>query len=109
MGKGSYAMTRTMLILAIVATFGAMETAWAGGDVKAGQAKATELCADCHGEKGEGMAKNPALKGKTEELVAQALKDYKSGARDDKMMKKIAGSLSDQDMANLAAYYATLK
>jgi cytochrome c553 len=39
----------------------------------------------------------------------QALKDYKSGKRTNAVMKTFATPLSEQDMANLAAYYASLK
>jgi cytochrome c553 len=41
--------------------------------------------------------------------LLQALQDYKSGKRSNAVMKTFASNLSDQDMANLAAYYASLK
>ncbi len=50
-----------------------------------------------------------ALAGKSENEIAQALQDYKSGKRANPIMKSFATPLSDQDMANLAAYYASLK
>jgi cytochrome c553 len=102
-------MNRTLLTVVLIASLGAVEAARAAGDVKAGKAKATALCAGCHGANGEGIAPNPALKGKTEDQVAQALKDYKSGARNNAVMKGIMAALNDQDVANLAAFYATLK
>jgi cytochrome c553 len=49
------------------------------------------------------------LAGKPEDQLVQALKDYKSGKRDNAVMKTFASQLSDQDAANLAAYYASLK
>jgi cytochrome c553 len=55
------------------------------------------------------MAPNPALAGKSEAQLIQALKDFKSGKRDNAIMKGMASSLSDQDIENLAAYYASLK
>jgi cytochrome c553 len=79
-----------------------------GGDVQAGKAKAN-TCATCHGAKGEGKSPNPALAGKSEDQFVQALKDYKSGKRTNAVMKTFATPLSEQDMANLAAYYASLK
>jgi cytochrome c553 len=93
----------------LVASLAAVGTARAAGDAQAGKTKATALCVACHGANGEGIKPNPPMKGKTEDQVAQALKDYKSGARNNPVMKGIATPLSDQDMANLAAYYATIK
>jgi hypothetical protein len=49
------------------------------------------------------------LAGKSEAQLIQALKDFKSGKRDNAVMKGMASPLSDQDMENLAAYYASLK
>ena len=80
----------------------------AAGDVPAGKAKAA-ACAGCHGADGQGVAPNPALAGKKEDQLIQALNDYKSGKRDNPIMKGMAGALSDQDIANVAAYYASLK
>jgi len=49
------------------------------------------------------------LVGKSEDDMLQAMKDYKSGKRAKAVMKGMTAGLSDQDMANLAAYYASLK
>jgi cytochrome c553 len=76
--------------------------------VTAGKAK-TGACAGCHGANGEGKAPNPALAGKSEADIVQALKDYKSGKRANPIMKSFATPMTDQDMANVAAYYASLK
>jgi cytochrome c553 len=100
-------MQRMLLSVGIVAVLG-IGGAQAAGDVQAGKAKAAS-CAGCHGANGEGIAPNPALAGKSEELLAQALKDYKSGKRDNAVMKGMVSALTDADMANLAAYYASLK
>lgn len=86
----------------------AIGTAQAAGDVAAGKAKAA-VCAGCHGANGQGIPPNPALRGKSEDQLLQALKDFKSGKRDNAVMKGIAAGLTDQDMANLAAYFASLK
>lgn len=82
--------------------------AQAAGDVAAGKAKSA-TCAACHGANGQGMGSYPALKGKSEADLLQALKDFKSGKRANPVMKAMTASLSDQDMENLAAYYASLK
>jgi cytochrome c553 len=66
-------------------------------------------CAACHGANGQGVAPYPPLAGKKEDQLIQALKDFKSGKRDNVFMKSMANSLSDQDIENVAAYYASLK
>lgn len=101
-------MKRNVLILGVIALFGMVGAAQAAGDAQAGKAKAT-ACAGCHGASGEGKAPNPALAGKSEDALVQAMKDYKSGKRQNAIMKTFAGQLSDQDVANVAAYYASLK
>lgn len=101
-------MKRTLLTVGFLALFGFVGITQAAGDVQAGKAKSAG-CAGCHGANGEGKAPNPALAGKSESDLLQALKDYKSGKRSNPIMKGLASPLSDQDMANLAAYYASLK
>ncbi len=66
-------------------------------------------CAGCHGADGLGVGTFPALAGKDADYLAKALQDYKSGARANPMMNTIAKSLSDQDIGDLAAHYASLK
>lgn len=101
-------MKRTLVTLGIVASLGVFGAAQAAGDAGAGKAKAG-ACMGCHGANGEGVAPNPALAGMKEDLFIQAMKDYKSGKRANPLMKTFATPLNDQDMANLAAYYASLK
>jgi cytochrome c553 len=101
-------MKSTQWVIGVAALFGFVAVAQAGGDAAAGKAKAA-ACAGCHGANGEGKAPNPALAGKAEDQTLQALKDYKSGKRTNAVMKTFATPLSDKDMANLAAYYASLK
>jgi cytochrome c553 len=99
---------KRMLTVVIVGSLGAVATAQAAGNVEAGKTKAA-VCVGCHGANGQGVPPNPALKGQTEDQLAQALKDYKSGKRNNAVMKAFAVPLNDQDIANLAAYYASLK
>jgi cytochrome c553 len=101
-------MKRTLSILATLVLFAAMGAVHAGGDAQAGKAKAAG-CAGCHGANGEGKSPNPALAGKPESQFVQAMQEYKSGKRTNAVMKGLASSLSEQDVANLAAYYASLK
>ncbi|SRR6266567_539966 len=101
-------MKRMLLTAGVFALFGILGTAQAAGDIQAGKIKAGS-CAGCHGESGEGKDPYPALAGKTEGDLVQAMQDYKSGKRKNAVMKTLAGQLSDQDIANVAAYYASLK
>ena len=87
---------------------GMASSAMAAGDVAAGEAKA-KSCAGCHGAKGEGKGKNPPLAGMAAADFSKAMADYSSGARDNKSMARIAKKLNDADVANLAAFYASLK
>ena len=85
--------------------------AQAAGDPKAGQLK-TSMCAGCHGIPGWRTAyptvySVPKLGGQHAEYMVAALKAYKSGERSHPSMVAIAGSLSEQDMEDLAAYYAS--
>src|SRR5262249_29938845 len=101
-------MKRTLNTLAMLALFAVIGAVQAGGDAQAGKAKAAG-CAGCHGANGEGKNPNPALAGKPEAQFVQAMQEYKSGKRTNPVMKGLASSLSEQDVANLAAYYASLK
>jgi len=101
-------MKRTLLTVGTALLLGLVGPTQAAGDAQAGKAKAGS-CAGCHGANGEGKGSYPALAGKPEDAFVQALQDYKSGKRNNAIMKGFVGTLSDQDMANLAAYYASLK
>jgi cytochrome c553 len=101
-------MKNTHWVVGFIALFGAVGVAQAAGDAAAGKAKAA-TCAGCHGANGEGKAPNPALAGMAEDKFVQALKDYKSGKLNKPIMKTFAAQLSDKDMENLAAYFASLK
>jgi cytochrome c553 len=92
----------------IAASLGLTISAQAAGDVAAGKTKAA-ACAGCHGANGQGVPPNPTLAGKPEAQLVQAMKDYKSGTRANAMKKALMTPLSDQDMENLGAYFASLK
>jgi cytochrome c553 len=81
--------------------------ALAGGDAAAGEEKAAS-CGMCHGAAGEGTSMGPKLAGTDEAAFVEAMEAYKSGARENAMMQGTAASLSEQDFADLAAYYAGL-
>jgi cytochrome c553 len=101
-------MKALLISAGIVAMFGIATGANAAGDIEKGKAKA-KACAGCHGANGEGVKPNPVLAGKSAEDIVEALKAYKSGKRANPIMKTFASALSDEDMANVAAYYSSLK
>ena len=83
------------------------------GDAKVG-AQNIQRCQGCHGIEGWRTAfpevyKVPKIAGQHQAYLVSALKAYKSGERRNAGMRAIAISLSDKDMADLAAYYAEAK
>ncbi|MGF1696933.1 cytochrome c [Vibrio kyushuensis] len=82
------------------------------GDAAAGKAKAA-ICAACHGADGMAMIPGyPHLKGQNEQYLISSLKAYKNKERNGGnalVMQPQASMLSDDDIANLAAYYSSLK
>ena len=79
-------------------------------DVAAGKAKAEEVCADCHGDDGKGDDESPDIVQLTEKEFLQAMEEYRSGARTkNAKMARAAKRLTADEVANLAAYYETLK
>ena len=77
-------------------------------DLAAGQAKVKEICQACHGLDGNSQTPDyPKLGGQYPDYLQKALRDYKSGARKNPIMAGFAGALTDKDIENLAAYYAS--
>jgi cytochrome c553 len=79
----------------------------AGGDAKAGEAKAV-VCMACHGPQGNSSNPDwPKLAGQHDNYIVKQLQAFKAGTRKDPLMSAQAMALSDADMNNLAAYFAT--
>lgn len=81
------------------------------GDAKAGETK-NAMCIGCHGIKGYQASfpeiyKVPMISGQGGKYITAALNAYKKGERKHPTMRSIAESLTDQDIADLAAYYST--
>ena len=77
-------------------------------DASAGAAKAKEVCQACHGMDGNSQSPDyPKIGGQYPDYLSKALRDYKSGARKNAIMAGFAGTLSKQDIENLAAYYSS--
>jgi len=77
-------------------------------DVDAGKAKAGS-CAGCHGA--EGISANPDwpnLAGQKEKYLISQMKAFRDGDRNNALMSPMAKGLSDEDIANIAAYYSSL-
>lgn len=93
-----------MILLSVVL----VPVAAQAGDAAAG-AKKTTTCVACHGKDGISIAPTyPNLACQKEQYLVKAIKAYKSGARNDPMMKPMVASLSDSDVENVAAYYSAL-
>ena len=83
--------------------------AQAAGDVAAGRQKA-QACAVCHGQLGLSSAPDaPNLAAQPAIYLAAQLRAYRSGARQHEIMTLMSKTLSDADIDNLAAWYASLQ
>ena len=81
----------------------------AAADVAAGRRKALQ-CQACHGLDGlSKLPEAPHLAGQPERYVVKSLEEYRSGARKNDLMTLVVKDLTDQDIADLAAYYAAIE
>jgi cytochrome c553 len=100
-------MTAKFAALTLVAVFGWTGSAHAAGTVEAGQAKAA-TCMACHGMDGNSANPEwPSLAGQHSSYILKQLKHFKAGERQNALMSPMAMILADQDMEDLAAYYAS--
>ena len=103
---------RLLLVSLVLALPGlALAQAAAPAGNAAEGAKKTQMCTGCHGIVGWRTAypevyKVPKIGGQHGAYIVKALTEYKSGERSHPSMRAIAASLSDQDMADLAAYFS---
>jgi cytochrome c553 len=80
----------------------------ANGDAANGKTKAA-VCFACHGADGNAVdPQYPRLAGQYNEYLQQILHEYKDGRRNNPIMKGMVATLSDQDIEDIAAYYAGL-
>jgi cytochrome c553 len=76
-------------------------------DLAKGQATSTNVCAACHTSDGSrGSPANPILQGQHPEYLVKQLTEFKSGKRQNAVMSGMAAALSEDDMKNVAAFYA---
>jgi cytochrome c553 len=106
-------MKKIFALLALAGVANLSAAAEVVGDAKAARAK-VEMCIGCHGIPGYKASfpeiyQVPMLGGQSAKYIESALKAYKKGDRKHPTMQGIATSLSDQDIADVAAYYAQQK
>lgn len=93
--------------LSVVAVLGWSASALAAGSKEAGQAKAA-TCSACHGVDGNSVNPEwPTIAGQHETYILTQLKAFKAGGRQNPLMSPMAMILSDEDMADLAAYFSS--
>lgn len=104
-------MKRMLAALALIAATAAQASATpapAKPDLAKGQAKATEVCMACHAADGSrGSPANPILAGQHPEYLIKQLAEFKSGKRKNAVMQGFAATLSEEDMRNVAFFYAS--
>lgn len=94
------------LVLSVVALCAAVLAHAA--DIAAGKEKA-ELCAGCHGENGISQTENiPSLAGQQDQFIQWQLVFFRSGTRKNEQMQPVVEQLSNEDVRNLGAYFASL-
>ncbi len=100
-------MRYTQLLLVLGFLVLGSSAAMAGGDAAAGEEKAL-ICQSCHGPGGSQSITPdiPTLAGQHEDYLAHALRAYRSGDRQQAVMSTFAQQLNDQDIEDLAAYFA---
>ena len=95
--------------LVVASVFAAAACPALAGDAASGKAKAAP-CTTCHGPLGIAIAPDaPNLAGQPEGYVAAQLKAYRGGKRKHEVMSLMAKPLTDADIDNLAAWYASVK
>ncbi len=104
-------MKQKYLVVAAILCAGLSVGAQAAGDAEKGKAKAA-VCAACHGANGKAMIPTyPNLAGQNEAYLVESLKAYRGKTRTGGqavIMQGQAAALSDEDIANLAAYFSKL-
>ena len=103
-------MTMNRTLAAVLAAVAALVAGGAAAaDIEAGKKKVQEVCAACHNIDGVStIAEYPKLAGQYPEYMAKALRDYKSGARKNPIMAGMAAGLTQKDIDDVSAYFASL-
>lgn len=100
-------MKKWLVFAPVFLLVGGVSQALAGGDAAAGKTKSA-VCAGCHGATGNSVNPEwPSLAGQGAGYLTKQLKDFKDGKRDNATMAPMAAPLSEQDMEDLSAYFAS--
>lgn len=95
------------VLIGLLVTVGATSVAIAEGNPEAGK-PLTAVCSACHGADGNSLAPTwPKLAGQNESYLLKQMSDIKSGARNVAQMTGLLNGLSDQNLADIAAYFAS--
>lgn len=98
---------RSRVLPVLLAACLAPASALAGGDPARGEEKSA-TCVACHGARGAEPTGNfPILAGQHAKYLAHTIRGYRSGSRANAVMAPLAASLSDEDIEDLAAYFAS--
>lgn len=95
----------------LAAYFASLPPGKAGSDAnlaKAGQEKAA-MCMGCHGNNGLGAGQTPRLAGQHPDYLIKQLKNFKNGSRNNSTMKAMSSNLSEDDMAQITAFFASVQ
>jgi cytochrome c553 len=99
---------RTGILTIVFAAGGILSQPLLAGDIATGKTKSA-TCSACHGNKGISMIPMyPNLAGQKEQYLVLQMKAFRGGDRKSMVMSPMAAGLSDTDIANLSAYYASL-
>ncbi len=106
--KRPFSAVAAIALFAAAAAQAATPAAAPKPDLTKGQAKATEVCMACHSADGSrGSPANPIIAGQHPEYLIKQLQEFKSGKRKNAVMQGFAAMLSDEDMRNVAFFYAS--
>lgn len=101
--KSKYILISILSVIAVSSTNIAV-----AGDIVAGEKK-SKGCVACHGADGNGTdPQYPRLAGQHQDYLAKSMRDYKSGDRKNPIMNSMVAGLTDDDIEDLAAFYASL-
>jgi cytochrome c553 len=96
------------LVVGISMLVAAMTGSAFAADIAAGKTTASTVCVACHGADGNSaIVTYPSLAGQNASYIAKQLADFKSQTRNDPVMFGMVAALSEDDMKNVAAYYAS--
>ncbi len=100
-------MNKWFVFAAVVSMLAVSGPSLAAGDASAGKTKSAS-CVACHGADGNSMNPEwPTLAGQHPDYLVKQLRNFKDGDRNNALMSPMAAPLSDQDMQDLAAYFAS--